>query len=203
MTTSFIIKLLQRVEKFEKSGSAKSNLDVDDFRNWLNDEKYYSESPTKLFAENDKEVSFLENEICKQILLISRYARLAIRRGLQEFPELANEEFTYLYRVKDEPGLSKMMLIERNGHEKPTGMHIIKRLVEHNLVMEVDDPNDRRSKLIYLTEKGHRYFEQSVPAVDQISTFLSGDLSPKEKEILLKVLIKLNTFHYTNYQLNR
>lgn len=45
--------------------------------------------------ENSKVVDYTDNEICKQILLISRYARLAIRKGLQDFPELAIEEFTF------------------------------------------------------------------------------------------------------------
>lgn len=200
MGTDFIIKILQEVQKFESSSFAKNNPEIDDFRCWLNDEKYRNESPTKLMAENNYDVNFLENEICKQIILIARYARLAIRKGLQEFPELANEEFTYLYRIKDEPGLSKMALIERNGHEKATGMHIIRRLVDYELVSEEDDEADKRSKKLQLTEKGKNYFTKSVPVVDNISLFMSGDLTEEEKKILLKFLIKLNTFHYTYYK---
>lgn len=200
MGTDFIIKILQEVQKFELSPFAKNNPEIDDFRCWLNYEKYRKESPTKLMLENKIDVNYLENEICKQILLVSRYAKLAIRKGLQDFPEIANEEFTYLYRIKDEPGLSKMALIERNGHEKATGMHIIRRLVDYNLILEQNDANDKRSKLLFLTEKGNKYFDNSAPVIDDISTFMSGDLSHEEKVHLLQILIKLNTFHYTLYQ---
>ncbi len=203
MSTDFIINVLREIQKFESSSFAKNNPEIDDFRCWLNYEKYRKESPTKLMLENNFDGNFLENEICKQIILISRYARIAVRKGLHEFPELANEEFTYLYRIKDEPGLSKMALIERNGHEKATGMHIIRRLVEYNLISEEDDGNDKRSKLLNLTNKGRSYFDNSFPIVNGISTFMSGDLSTEEKKILLQVLVKLNTFHYTFYQKNR
>lgn len=202
MSTDFIIKILLEVQRFESSDFAKNSPEIDDFRCWLNDEKYKKESPTKLMMENNKVVDYTDNEICKQILLISRYARLAIRKGLQDFPELANEEFTYLYRIKDEPGLSKMTLIERNGHEKATGMHIIRRLADYDLISEEYSGKDRRSKLIYLTEKGHLYFEKSVPVVDGLSTYMAGNLSDEEKETLLRILIKLNRFHYTQYRKN-
>jgi hypothetical protein len=43
---------------------------------------------------------------------------------------LANEEFTYLYRLMDEETLTKMQLVERNAHEKQTGIEIIKRMVK-------------------------------------------------------------------------
>lgn len=200
LPTDFFLKLLLEVQKFESSDLAKNSPTVDDFRKWLNNEKYRTESPTKLFLEENKNVAFVDNEICKQILLISRYARISIRRGLNDFPELANEEFTYLYRIKDEPGLTKMALIERNAHEKPTGMHIIRRLLDYELINEVADQSDKRSKLLYLTDKGQTYFDLSVPIVDSISQFLSGDLNSNEKTLLLNILIKLNTFHNAQYQ---
>jgi DNA-binding MarR family transcriptional regulator len=76
-----------------------------------------------------------------------------IRKGLSDFPTLANEEFTYLDRLKDEPSLTKMQLIERNGHEKQTGIQIIKRLLDDGLIQETVDENDKRAKRLTLTKK--------------------------------------------------
>lgn len=195
MKTDFIIDLLHQVKDFENSSACKPNCSVEDFRMWLNDRKYSEESPTKLFKNENHHVSFTENEICKQVLLLGRYSKLLIRKGLSGFPELANEEFTYLYRLKDEPFLSKIQLIEKNGHEKQTGTQIIKRLLETGYVEEKNDETDRRSKRLNLTQRGEEIFHESVEKVNQTSELLSGRLSNEEKTKFLSILKKLNEFH--------
>lgn len=199
MNTDFFIDLLHQVKDFENSDTYKPHSTVEDFRLWLNDKKYREESPTKLFKNEEHEVSFTENEICKQVLLLGRYSKQLIRKGLGDFPELANEEFTYLYRLKDEPNLTKIQLIERNGHEKQTGTQIIKRLLEYELVEEKNDSEDKRSKRLNITEKGKDYFHRSVEKVNITSKILSGKLQEKEKSELLELLKKLNDFHATIY----
>lgn len=203
MQTDFFIDLLHRVKEFEHSDYCKPNSTVDDFRMWMNDKKYADESPTKLFKNENHQVSFTENEICKQVLLLGRYSKLLIRKGLGEFPELANEEFTYLYRLKDEPHLTKIQLIEKNGHEKQTGTQIIKRLLEAGFLEEKNDLDDKRSKRLNLTKKGEETFHLSVAKVNQTSKLLSGKLDKDEKNVLLRILKKLNEFHshiYTDYK---
>ncbi|KQS92238.1 MarR family transcriptional regulator [Chryseobacterium sp. Leaf394] len=203
MQTDFFINLLQKVKEFENSDSYKPNADLEDFRVWMNDKKYADESPTKLFKNENHQVSFTENEICKQVLLLGRYSKLVIRKGLGDFPDLANEEFTYLYRLKDEPFLTKIQLIEKNGHEKQTGTQIIKRLLEAGFLHEKNDEDDKRSKRLSLTPKGEKVFHESVEKVNKTSKVLSGKLSDFEKAELLRILKKLNEFHahiYADYK---
>ena len=203
MQTDFFIDLFHQVKEFESSATCKTNSTVDDFRVWMNDKKYVDESPTKIFKNENHQVSFTENEVCKQVLLLGRYSKLLIRKGLGDFPELANEEFTYLYRLKDEPFLTKIQLIEKNGHEKQTGTQIIKRLLEAGFLEEKNDKDDKRSKRLNLTKKGEEIFHASVSKVNLISKILSGKLSDSEKSEFLKILRKLNEFHshiYTDYK---
>lgn len=195
MKTEFYIHLLQEVQEFENSEFFKPNSGVDDFRNWMNHKKYVNESPTKLFKGENRTVSYIDNEICKQILLISRYSRQLIRKSLNQYPEIANEEFTYLYRLIDEPYLTKIQLTEKNGHEKQTGMQILKRLIDNGLIEEHHDEEDRRTKKLTVTKKGEKLFQDSVNQVDVTSQIMTGKLSEKEKESLLSTLIKLNDFH--------
>ncbi len=203
MKTDFIIELLHQVKEFENSSACKPNCSVEDFRMWMNDRKYRAESPTTLFKNEKHQVSFTENEICKQVLLLGRYSKQLIRKGLSDFPELANEEFTYLYRLKDEPFLTKIQLIERNGHEKQTGTQIIKRLLEAGFVEEKNDEYDKRSKRLNLTESGETAFHDSVEKVNVTSRILTGQLDHDEKTKLLEILKKLNDFHthlYSEYR---
>lgn len=199
MNTQFFINLLQEVQKYEQSKVYKQNFTIEDFRIWLNDKQYKSQSPRFISENERKKVNDIENEIAKQIILLGRFTKQMIRRGLQKFPELYNEEFTYLYRLIDEPMLTKMQLVKKNAHEKQTGMEIIKRLVKNNLVEEIADENDKRVKRLKITILGRKFFDESIESVSTTSRVLSAKLEPNEKNNLLEILKKLNEFHFNIY----
>ncbi len=203
MNVDFIMALMDQAKNFEQSRFYKPGATVEDFRRWLNDENYRRESPVTLLAQQPQAVYDLENEICKQFLLLSRFSRQLIRKGLADFPQLANEEFTYLYRLMNQDGLTKMQLVEKNAHEKQTGIEIIKRLVQHGFIAESQCPDDKRSTRLSVTPLGRATFEQSVQAVTHTSLVLSGQLDATEKQDLLGHLKKLNAFHFNLYHNHR
>lgn len=195
MDTNFYAELLAELQKFEKKAGGKPS--VEDFRRFLNKEYYASQSPD--FISEKVPVKNLDNELAKQVILLSRFTRQMIRRGLADFPELDNEEFTYLYRLMDEELLTKMQLIERNAQEKQTGMAIIARMVASGLIEEIPDESDKRAKCLKVTEKGREIFYNSVKPVNEISKVLGAKLTDPEKEKLLETLHKLNEFHFMVY----
>ncbi|WP_428224815.1 MarR family winged helix-turn-helix transcriptional regulator [Flavobacterium sp.] len=199
MNTDFLIQLLLKVKEFEQETQNKNTDSIDDFRLWLNEKSYQNTNPTALFKKENKIVFDTENEIAKQVILLGRFSKQMIRRGLRDFPQLSNEEFTYLYRIIDENSLTKMQLIERNGHEKQTGIEIIKRLVKNGLLEEFQDEKDKRITRLNSTPKGKTIFEESIAEVTKISRVLSAKLDEKEKKELLTILKKLNEFHFNVY----
>ena len=199
MNTDFLIQLLLKVKEFEQETQNKNTDSIDDFRLWLNEKSYQNTNPTALFKKENKIVFDTENEIAKQVILLGRFSKQMIRRGLKDFPQLSNEEFTYLYRIIDENSLTKMQLIERNGHEKQTGIEIIKRLVKNGLLEEFQDEKDKRITRLNSTPKGKTIFEESIAEVTKISRVLSAKLDEKEKKELLTILKKLNEFHFNVY----
>lgn len=198
MSINLIMNLLLEVKEFEET-NFKSNYSVEDFRNFLNEKAYQKENPINLTDKFDLKANNFENEITKQIILLGRYGKQLIRKGLENHPDLVNEDFTYLYRLMDYDSLTKTQLIEKNGHEKQSGIEIIKRLTKHNLVMETPDENDRRSVRVSVTKKGKEVFKNSMEDVTTVSKIMCGNLDNEEKEFLLACLKKLNTFHNTIY----
>lgn len=122
--------LKEVIENLEQFDQEKNSSSIEDFRIWLNEKAYNAVNPTELFKKENQKVFDLENEIAKQVILLGRFTKQMIRRGLKDFPHLANEEFTYLYRLMDEETLTKMQLVERNAHEKQTGIEIINGIDE-------------------------------------------------------------------------
>jgi DNA-binding MarR family transcriptional regulator len=166
-----------------------------DFGLWLNEQRYLTDIPkdsthAEMIGRNEVEV-----EIGKMVVFINRYAKHLIKKGLQDFPELVNEDFTYLYSLMSCESMTKMQLIEKNIHEKPTGLEVIKRLLKHKIIDEKDDAKDKRSKRVFLTEKGKGIFFQTLEQMNKVSHLITGKLSLAEKQQLFSLLKKLDDFH--------
>ncbi len=198
MELNLIVDILTELDTFKKL-QPSSQTSLEDFRLYLNEKAYEKETPRNLTEKFDLEVFDLENEIAKQVIMLGRYSKHLIKKSLENHPDLVNEDFTYLFRLMDYPSLTKMQLIEKNAHEKQSGIEIIKRLVKNGLFVESPDKNDKRSTRISVTEKGKSVFSESMKDITMVSKIMCGQLNDEEKENLLHSLKKLNTFHHTIY----
>ena len=199
MNLQLITEILKEVDLFSKSDTYGSNASLENFRQFLNQQAYEREKPENISSKNNLDVFELENEIAKQVILLGRYSKNLIRKSMENHEDLANEDFTYLFRMMDYDSLTKMQLIEKNAHEKQTGIEIIKRLVKNGLFEEFPDEKDKRSVRISVTEKGQKVFKESMQDITIVSKIMCGKLSENEKGNLLDYLKKLNTFHHTVY----
>lgn len=203
MNLQLLNNLIQHLQEFENSNSYTNTSTVEDFRHYLNSVAYAQENPANLEAKFDLELHTLENEIAKQVILLSRYSKMLVKKALDNNKYLVNDDFTYLFRLMDYESLTKSQLIEKNAHEKQSGIEIIKRLVKNGLLAEARDENDRRSVRISVTKKGRRVFFETIEGITTVAHIMTGKLSKAEKEIFLEHLKKLNTFHNTVYLKNK
>jgi len=197
MEYNLIIDTLKELDTFQKSKTGvQSNLE--DFRRYLNDQASVKDAAqgSETAARSNSEI---ENEIAKQVIMLGRYSKHLLKKSLENHPDLVNEDFTYLFRMMDHASLTKMQLIEKNAHEKQSGIEIIKRLVRNGLLEESPDETDKRSTRISLTEKGKKVFCDSVKDITTASKILCGKLLAEEKDTLLLFLEKLNAFHHNVY----
>ncbi len=82
----------------------------------------------------------------------------------------------------------------KNVHEKPSGFAVIKRLLKHDLVNERNDGNDKRSKRVFLTDKGKALFFATVKQLNKVALIVYGDLTQDEKKQLYPLLKKIRRF---------
>lgn len=198
LDSDLLTRLITEIEQLQKA-KGRVITSLEDFRVLLNEKAYIKDNPTTLFQKNEKQGCHLENEIAKQVILLGRFSKQVIRKGLAKFPQLANEEFTYLYRLMDEESLTKMQLVEKNAHEKQTGIEIIKRLIKNGLIEEFPDSHDKRTKRVKISALGKHIFNHSIDDVNRISRVLSAKLDDDKKKMLLSTLRELNEFHFTVY----
>lgn len=182
-------------KKFQLSLVPGTKNTLVDFAVWVNTQDY---SKGKSVDSGHAEIIGRDNidaELGKLIIYLNRYARLIIKKGLADFPELISEYFTYLYILMTAESMTKIQLIEKNVHEKASGLEVIKRLLKHGLIAERDDENDKRSKRVFLTDKGQATFFSTLATMDKVSAIIAGKLTLEEKQQLFTLLKKLEDFH--------
>jgi len=74
-------------------------------------------------------------------------------------------------------------------------MEIIKRFIKLGLVSESDNPADKRSKLIALTDMGRGLLYSSFEALSKVSNIIPGNLTASELQTLIYLLDKLDHHH--------
>jgi DNA-binding MarR family transcriptional regulator len=147
------------------------------------------------YADGPSEREKLDGTIGKLLIYLNRYMRMYTRKALEGSPLGTMDEFVYLVMLTEQGALTKSDLIQRNRHEKPTGMEIIRRLLALGLIGQTDDLDDRRSKRLTITPLGIAVSGQVAGQMGKASTLLTGNLSIAEKLLLLQLLDKLEHFH--------
>ncbi|TAG89506.1 MAG: MarR family transcriptional regulator [Bacteroidetes bacterium] len=193
MNYSLVHQILNWVESYENTTKNSENYELSDVLAWIQEQinapkKEIPAVPFTLKTEN------LESEITALIISMYRYGKNYIKKALADTPLQTSDDFTYLVSLMKSP-MTKTALIDNNIQEKPTGIEIIKRLLKNQWIEEENNPKDKRSKLVFLTEKGRNTLLQTFEKMLKVSEIIAADLELTEKWQLLFILKKLEAFH--------
>ena len=90
------------------------------------------------------------------------------------------------------PGLTASQVVEKTAMDKVAISRGVKSLMSRKLLKRQTDPNDRRRRRLYLTNrKCQKVMEQVIPQARQYEQRLLEALDPEETEALLLILDKL------------
>jgi len=80
-----------------------------------------------------------------------------LQRNLKGMPCcMTAEQWTIMYHLWREEGLTQQELAHHTYRDKPSVTRLINNLEKMGLVIRVNDKQDRRSNLIYLTKEGRK-----------------------------------------------
>lgn len=188
------------LEDFEANRVAKYKDDINGFKLWIADQltgpKKKPEEPDWEGKENGRSA---ESVISTLLVHLNRYARIYSKAALHDSDFSTQEEFIYLINLKAFGAMTKMELIKKNIQEKPVGMQIIDRLINHGWIKQSDSKADKRSKVITLTKAGLTALEKQMVNIRRATRIVAGDLSHHEKMELIRLLHKLDRFHHPIY----
>lgn len=196
MNYNLVSDLIRLVESFEldnKGGGYTS--DIAGFAQWLNNEHLGRSREDEPDWEGKEKGRSAESVISTLLVHMNRYAKSYAKSAIHGSAFSTQEEFFYLINLRAYGAMSKMKLIRKNIQDKPTGMQIINRLLENGWVVQTDSTEDRRSKVISITDRGNQVLEQQMDKIRNATRVVAGDLSHREKMELISLLNKLDHFH--------
>jgi len=208
MKYKLLKEIVEKLEQYEASHEDKNQISLQGFASFItvNNKKELESKHLESgdnsgivkgeFGEIDPMSSTLEIVIGQNIIFLYRYAKQYTKKALKDSELRTADEFTYLATLLNYTKLSKIELINKSVQEKTTGMETIKRLLKNNLIEQFDNPDDNRSQLIQLTEKGRGVLFGVFHNMDLVSKIIVGNLTENEKIQLALLLKKLDNYHH-------
>jgi DNA-binding MarR family transcriptional regulator len=130
-------------------------------------------------AEVDASISF-------HLSRLGKYAKYYVKEAFKDIELIGGDDFGFLATV--------MQL----GPIKKT--EIIKRLTKNGMFIEKVDLNDRRTKVVSMSEKGRKVFLNATMALPPVGSLVVAKLSHQDKNHLLVILKSLDHFHEIIYK---
>lgn len=143
-------------------------------------------------SEGHNDIEHSEILIGMQVISISNIMKKRMNRFVSESDFSTFMDFQFLYILNEHGKMTKSILISFNDMEMSSGIEVIKRLIKNQWIIEETNPNDKRSKLIEITELGtHIVSKYEKEAFSFYSSF-STKLSRTRKKNVLDSLTVLN-----------
>lgn len=134
-------------------------------------------------------------EISTLLVFMYRYAVVYFKKALKEGNINTLDEFSFLIVLMTYPSLTKTELINKLIMEKTSGTEVIKRLLKQKLIREFDNPHDKRSVLVAITEQGKIELAELLPRMGLVGNVVMGNLTEAEISSLSYLLRKLDYHH--------
>lgn len=199
--TKEVIDLLEQFEIENTNGHYLANMDG--FKDWLCDKSSFeNKQKEEPYWEGKETGRSPESAISTLLVHVNRYAKTYSKSAISESDFTTQEDFIYLINLKAFGKMTKMELIKKNIHDKPVGMLIITRLLKQGWIEQTESDVDKRNKIIFISEKGKQALEKQMKKIREATDIVAGNLSYHEKMELIRILNKLDRFHYPIFSRN-
>ncbi|MEL3972536.1 MarR family transcriptional regulator [Rossellomorea oryzaecorticis] len=107
--------------------------------------------------------------------------------------DITPEQWTVLKRLSENDGINQKELAIKAEKDQPTVTRILDILERKELILKKKNKDDRRSFILFITDKGIALKEELSPIIEEIweAKILTG-ISEEDLKVYRSVLIKMN-----------
>lgn len=99
--------------------------------------------------------------------VVQSFNRVLVKNFKENGIELSREQWSVLAVLWENNGCSQQHIAEKSFRDRPSVTRLIDNMEKDGLVERKPDPNDRRSNLIFLTQKGKDLEDKIIPLVNK------------------------------------
>ena len=145
----------------------------------------------------------LDDALTYLIVRMNRYVRFYFKRVFDndknsfetEARNISLDELGFLMVAEQLENPKKSEVIALNLFEPTTGTEILRRLIHMELITQHDNPNDKRSKILNITQKGREVISEAVKHIKHVGTLMGTGLDEQQKRHINLLLTFLNARH--------
>lgn len=105
--------------------------------------------------------------------------------------DLTPVQFATLATLRDNAGIDQATVAGMVAYDRPTIGSVIDRLETRGLLRREVNPNDRRARLVWITDDGIALLSQAFPVVRAMQSDMLTGLSEDEKATFIALAAKL------------
>ncbi|MFF2888741.1 MarR family winged helix-turn-helix transcriptional regulator [Paenibacillus sp. NPDC057967] len=113
-----------------------------------------------------------------------------LQQRLKEY-EVTPEQWSVLYTIVRSQGLIQKEIADRTHKDKPATTRILDHLEGKGFIYKQVGKQDRRSFLVYSTEKGRKVIEQTIPIEAGMTDIVKSVVSEAELAQVMDILLRI------------
>lgn len=137
----------------------------------------------------------IDSILLKLLGRITSMGQIYSREMLKKIPEIQLEGFHYLTTLRQLGESRKTDVINHHLSELSTGIDILNRLKESELIEERPDPSDRRAKLIKVSPQGNQLLLRCFWRMSHVGSILFDELAEEDKKLCIQLLKNVEIKH--------
>lgn len=189
-TKKLLLELVDLLDSFEEVVPNPEEMTLDAFLSYVHSLRIEQQQESVTHTATSDEAT-----IAQMISLLYRISRGYTKRAFLDRLFNSEEEYSYLVSLLGSGRLSKTELNTRNALERTTGNELLRRLNKAGLIIEMEDPSDRRQKLVQLTPLGRSELMRVFPALRDVTHLLASSLDSWQKLYLRNLLSQMTAQH--------
>ncbi|MBX9188295.1 MarR family transcriptional regulator [Bacteroides sp. K03] len=136
------------------------------------------------------------SEPARELILQMLHTRMAFRQTIQRVLKADNIDMTFemlqvMHCLWKNQGISQQSLAEQTAKDKACLTNLINNLEKKGWVIRREDPEDKRSRLVYLTESGEKLAQRVNPLTKGVYKEIEQHISEKQIQSCLAGMNKI------------
>ena len=107
------------------------------------------------------------------------------------FPDFASSHGNILFQLSVHEKMTMGDLAEKINRDKSTTTVLVRKLEKDGFITGDSDPADKRSRIIYLTEKGKQFNTIAQELSKELLETFYKDFSDEEKNVFFEMLLRI------------